>query len=115
MGKLSSYINKHVSKMGAQLVYAVLLLYFAYQQSDTPRWAKSTVIGAFAYLLSPLDSIPDLTPFIGFTDDMGVVMFALVTIACYINSDVRQKAKKQLFRLLPKAKSTDLASVDARL
>ena len=51
------------------------------------------MLGAIGYLISPFDSLPDLTPFVGYTDDLGVLSFALVTVACYINDDVRDKAR----------------------
>ena len=115
MENVKVYIKDQLTNMGASLVYAVMLLYYAYQEPNTPKWAKSTIIGSIGYLLSPIDSIPDLTPFIGFTDDMGVVMFGLVTIACYITNDVRVKAKTQLLHLLPKTSDIVFAKVDAKL
>ncbi len=101
--------------MGAQLIYATLLLYYAYQQPDTPKWAKTTIIGALGYLLSPIDAIPDLTPFLGFTDDLGVVMFGLVSIACYIDNDVRTRARVQVLNVIPDASSEVFEAVDERL
>lgn len=115
MTNILEYINCKVSKMGASLVYAVMLLFYAYQEPDTPKWAKSTIIGAIGYLISPIDSIPDLTPFLGFTDDMGIVMFGLVTIACYITEDVRVKAKTRLLNLLPRTEDEIFAEIDSRL
>lgn len=101
--------------MGAQLVYATLLIFYAYQQPDTPKWAKSTMLGAMGYLLSPIDSIPDLTPFIGFTDDLGVMMFALVTVACYIDADVREAAKARVLMTMPDIDMSVLEAVDIKL
>jgi len=115
MSRLSNYIQKHIKSMGTQVVYATMLLYYASQEKDTPRWAKSTIVGAIGYLLSPIDSVPDLTPFLGFTDDLGVLMFALVTIACYITDDVRELARIRILKVLPKASDQDFAEVDARL
>lgn len=34
---------------------------------------KAIVVGALLYFINPLDAIPDLTPFIGFGDDLGIV------------------------------------------
>lgn len=34
---------------------------------------KALIVGALLYFINPLDLIPDITPFIGFTDDFGVV------------------------------------------
>lgn len=93
---ISSYIGRHLRTVGAKLVYVVLLLYYAYGRPDTPSWAKRIIIGAIAYFLSPLDAVPDLTPFIGFTDDLGVLSFGLVTIACYIDDHVRDQARTKV-------------------
>ena len=35
------------------------------------------MIGAIAYLLDPLDVIPDFIPIIGFTDDATVIALAI--------------------------------------
>lgn len=115
MKKWINYIERHVTKMGSQLVYAAMLLIYAYGQSDTPNWAKSTVIGVLGYILAPLDSVPDLTPFIGFTDDMGVALFGLVAIACYIDDEVRAKAKSKVLQYFPTTSDETFLLVDKRL
>lgn len=110
-----SKFEKMVGSLGQRFVYIFLLLYFAFRRSDTPRWAKNIVIGAFAYFLSPIDSIPDLTPFMGYTDDLGVMSFALVTIACYVNDDVKDKAKTKLSKVFKKVDESTVGAVDAKL
>lgn len=113
--KMLHYIKVKFSAMGVKLVYSALLLFYAYNRSDTPRWAKNIILGALTYLLSPIDSIPDLTPFIGFTDDIGVLSFGLVTIACYIDQDVRSAAKERVTKLFGTVDEEDLLEVDAKL
>ncbi len=90
--KLLSYLRNYISALSNKGIYIILLMYFAYTNTETPSWAKRIVLGTIAYFISPLDSIPDLTPLIGMTDDIGVLSFGLTTIACYINENVRQKA-----------------------
>ncbi|MBT8234387.1 MAG: DUF1232 domain-containing protein [Saprospiraceae bacterium] len=94
--KLTSYILEYIKQLSVKGFYVILLLYYAYHNSNTPSWAKRIIIGSLAYFISPIDSIPDLTPLIGMTDDMGVLSFGLVTIACYINEDVRMKSIDKL-------------------
>lgn len=91
---------KYVRKLSTQGVYIILLLIHAFRNENTPSWAKNIILGALAYFLSPFDSIPDLAPFIGLTDDLGVMTFGLVTIACYIDDDVRAKAYTQLSNIM---------------
>ncbi len=101
--------------MGQKAVYSVLLLFFAFKRKDTPGWAKNIIIGAIGYFLSPLDSIPDLTPFLGLTDDFGVLSFGLVAIACYINDEVRADAKKTLSSFFDEVDEQMIAEVDQSL
>ena len=113
--KILSFIQKRVKALGVRLIYSILLMVYAYQSERTPVWARRIILGALAYLLSPIDSIPDLTPFIGFTDDLGIISFGLVSIACYINNDVREKAKAKLFSLIKDVDEKELQAVDAKL
>lgn len=96
LGRISKYIESFLGKISLKTAYVILLLFFAYQQSDVPRWAKNIILGSIAYFLNPFDSIPDLTPILGFTDDMGVLMFGLSTIACYIDPNVKEVALLKL-------------------
>jgi uncharacterized membrane protein YkvA (DUF1232 family) len=91
-----SKIRRYAQKAGEKTIYTALLLYYAYKRSDTPTWAKSVILGALGYFLSPIDAIPDLTPLVGYTDDMAVLAGALATVAAYINDEVREKATQQL-------------------
>ena len=91
--------NRILKKGGLRILYTTLLLYYAFRRSDLPGWARSIILGALGYLLSPFDAIPDLTPVLGYTDDLGVLSYALVLIAAYVNNDVRAKAKERLTKL----------------
>ncbi|MCZ2102031.1 MAG: DUF1232 domain-containing protein [Chitinophagales bacterium] len=112
---ITSYICKHIKTMGIQLIYSAFLMIFAYKSPHTPKWAKRIILGAFAYLLSPIDTIPDLTPVLGFTDDLSVITFGLVTIACYIDQEIRQMARAKLAAIFSNVDETALATVDAKL
>lgn len=83
---------------GREVVEKALWLYFAAQRPETPRWAKATVYGALAYFVVPVDAIPDMVPMAGYTDDLGVLAVAVVTIARYIDGNVREKASHLLAR-----------------
>ena len=85
-----------IKPIGYRSMYSVLLLYFTYKRPETPYWAKHIVLGALGYLITPIDAIPDLAPILGYTDDIGVLSFGLITIACHINMDVKVQARKQM-------------------
>lgn len=96
--KIFRYIQKRLRLLGYKLTYMTLLLFYAYQNPETPRWAKNIVLGALGYLLNPFDCIADITPVIGYTDDIGVLTFALVSISTYISDEVIINARRQLNR-----------------
>ncbi len=89
-------LTRFAKKAGVKLVYYALLLFYAYRRPNTPLWAKRIILGALGYFLAPIDSIPDFTPFIGFTDDASVLIAAVSAIAMYINVDVKEQAKTKL-------------------
>ncbi|MFT5165984.1 MAG: uncharacterized membrane protein YkvA (DUF1232 family) [Saprospiraceae bacterium] len=108
-------ISQYASKAGQQTVYTVLLLFYAFKRKDTPLWARNIIIGTIGYFISPIDALPDLTPIIGYTDDIGVLSFGLVTIACYVNIEVKTKARTQLKKWFKNYNEADLKVVDEKL
>ena len=84
---------------GREVVEKVLWLWFASRRPDLPAWARTTVYGALAYFVLPADAIPDVLPGIGYGDDLGVLAWALMTIANYVDADVRRRTDALLARL----------------
>ncbi len=113
--RLHHKLARVARKAGIQAVYAVLLLYYAYRRKETPTWAKSIILGALGYFISPIDMLPDLTPILGYTDDLGVLAFGLTTIACYVNDEVRRQARARLHRWFGNYDEAEIQPVDDRL
>jgi len=110
-----SSLRKKIKHISSSLLYVALLMYYAFKRKETPAWAKRIVMGAFVYLFSPIDAIPDLAPIIGYTDDMGVMFYGLVLIAAYINHDVRASALHTLESWIGPVDQDILAPIDERL
>jgi uncharacterized membrane protein YkvA (DUF1232 family) len=83
---------------GREVVEKSLWLYFAAQRPETPKWARATVYAALGYLILPLDAVPDIAPVAGYSDDLGVLVFALATISRYVDDSVRARAAAVLAR-----------------
>ena len=94
--KFWNKITKYAKKAGLKVVYTALLLFYAFKRPETPFWAKSIITGVLSYLISPIDFIPDLTPVLGYTDDMAMLGFGLATVAVYINAQVKENAKQKI-------------------
>jgi uncharacterized membrane protein YkvA (DUF1232 family) len=96
---LSDKLRRYGAAAGREVVEKVLWLWFASRRPDLPVWARTAVYGALAYFVLPTDAIPDLLPGLGYTDDIGVLSYALVTIASYVDADVRRRTADVLSRL----------------
>lgn len=107
-------LGRFAKRIGLKAVYSALLLYYAYRRKETPFWAKNIVIGVLGYLLAPLDFMPDLTPIVGYTDDLGILTFGLATIAAYINPSVRQNAREKLQSWFPGFDNSELVEIDQK-
>ncbi|MEL7021650.1 MAG: YkvA family protein [Bacteroidota bacterium] len=108
-------LQHYTRQAGLKVVYTALLLFYAYKRQETPSWAKRIVIGALGYFISPFDMLPDLTPLVGYTDDIGILSFGLVTIAAYIDEGVRQRARTQLEQWFGQVDEDEIAEVDKQL
>ena len=108
-------VQSYAKKIGVQSLYSSLLLFYAFKRKETPTWAKNIIIGVLGYLIAPIDLIPDLTPFIGYTDDLGVLGVGLVAIASYINDAVKLQAKTTLKLWFSNYDPAEIENIDSKL
>jgi len=89
-------IQLYAHRCGHQVIEKALLLYYASKQPNTPQWAKKTVYGALFYFINPFDVLNDLSPLIGYSDDLLVLAAAISTIALYIDDEVKAQTQQKL-------------------
>ena len=89
-------LRRFTQKAGREVVEKALWLYYTAEDKDTPKWAKATVFAALAYFVCPIDVIPDPTPGIGFSDDLGVLISAVAAIAMHITPEIKKKAAEKM-------------------
>ena len=89
-------LNTFARKAGRELVEKSLQLYYAAESPDTPTWARGVVFAALAYFVAPIDAIPDVTPGIGFADDLCVLIGAVSAVAAHITPEVKRQAADKL-------------------
>ncbi len=88
---------KNFSKAaGAKVIYAVLLLYYIMNDKNVELKTKLYIAAALGYFILPTDAIFDLTPIIGYSDDLGVLLFALKHISSSITDEIREKALNKI-------------------
>ena len=54
------------------------MLFFALKHPKTPLLSKTSLILIVAYIVSPIDLIPDFIPFLGYLDDALLIPLGLV-------------------------------------
>ena len=87
---------KYAGDIGKEAVGQALNLYYALDSKSCSAADKTTIYGSLAYLVSPIDLIPDLTPFIGYSDDIAVIAWALKSVIGCIDSEVHAKTAKKI-------------------
>lgn len=94
--RLLDKLMKYAKVAGINVVYLGLLLFYSLSNPELPAKLKGVVMGALGYFILPIDLIADITPIVGYSDDLGILMGALVMIAFYINDEIKDKAKTKL-------------------
>ncbi|NIS08146.1 MAG: DUF1232 domain-containing protein [Candidatus Dadabacteria bacterium] len=89
-------VKNYAKSAGKEVIEKSLILYFCLKDPDTPSWAKSVIAGTLGYFILPMDSIPDLTPFIGFSDDLGALAAAIGIVGIHIKKKHREMAKEKM-------------------
>ncbi|MEG4285028.1 DUF1232 domain-containing protein [Microcoleus sp. A006_D1] len=89
-------LKKFALTAGREVVEKALTLYYTAQNPNVPGWAKTVVVGALTYFISPIDAIPDVLVGIGFTDDLGVLLAAMATVSVYINAETKAQAQQKM-------------------
>jgi uncharacterized membrane protein YkvA (DUF1232 family) len=89
--------SKRVGKVvGRETLEKAFSMYYAMRDADTPAWAKTAILAALGYFIVPLDAIVDVLPGAGYADDLGVLLFAMGTVAAHIKPIHVERAKQRL-------------------
>ena len=111
-GSFKEKLQRMATAAGSKVVYAALLLYFLMKDPTVPVKAKLIITAALGYFILPTDAIPDLAPMIGFSDDLGVLMFALGQISDHITPEIKVQATQQLQRWFKNLKKEEIHELE---
>ena len=94
--KVMALLNRVFSKAGLNLASTVLQLYYLARSPEVPLWAKTAIFTALGYFVLTPDAIPDVTPVVGFSDDLAVLTSALAGVASFMTPELRTKVRERL-------------------
>jgi uncharacterized membrane protein YkvA (DUF1232 family) len=88
-------------RVAAGLPFAedLLAAYYCAFDRATPAQVKAALVGALAYFVLPVDAMPDVLPFVGFTDDAAVLLTALRMVGAHMRPEHRDAARAALARM----------------
>jgi uncharacterized membrane protein YkvA (DUF1232 family) len=97
-GRLQQDFWAKLKRVGGRLPFVedLLAAYYCTLDPTTPKRVKLVLLGALAYFVLPTDALPDLLPFLGFTDDAAMLAAAIAQVAGAINETHREKARAAL-------------------
>lgn len=73
--KLPEKIQRAKSKI--KFVEDIIALYRYLLDSDIKWYRKAIILAALLYFITPIDSMPDFAPLVGYLDDLGVITAAI--------------------------------------
>lgn len=88
-------IIEKIKAWAKQLFQQASCLYVASLDPRTPRWVKLGIALVIAYLLSPIDLIPDFIPVIGYLDDLILLPLFISLLIRAIPEQVWADAKRK--------------------
>lgn len=94
--RLDDYNNRKEAKGFLKSVIMLIpnflkLLYRLFKDSRVPMAEKAMLVGAIAYVVSPLDLLPDVIPFIGQVDDLYLIGLVMLRLLARTDDDVIQE------------------------
>jgi|SoiMethySBSTD1v2_1073268.scaffolds.fasta_scaffold21434_2 tripartite-type tricarboxylate transporter receptor subunit TctC/uncharacterized membrane protein YkvA (DUF1232 family) len=80
----------------AELKREVLAIYLAAKHPRTPWYVKALLVAIVAYVLSPIDLIPDFIPVLGLLDEIILLPLALVLVVKLVPEEVMSECRSRV-------------------
>jgi len=97
----SNIILKILIKAGRSIAKPALEVLEMAIDPLTPTNVRISLIASLAYLIMPLDLLPDFMPVVGFSDDFVALTAVLSIWSKYMTPAIRIRAEKKLNKLFP--------------
>ena len=85
-GKVRSSFWRTAKRAARQVPFLedVVAGYYCAMDLETPTRVRGILLAALAYFVLPLDIVPDLLAFVGFSDDVAVLTAALAAVSAHV-------------------------------
>lgn len=116
--KMNEKLEKVGKKIGATILYPVLLLYNLFRAPSTTIGEKMAIVAPLAYFIMPIDMIPDAFAIFagaGYVDDGAAVMACVKALSSSITLEIQNQAKAQCKEIVGEVDEAVLNSVSSTL
>ena len=116
--KMNEKLEKVGKKIGATILYPVLLLYNLFRAPSTTIGEKMAIVAPLAYFIMPIDMIPDAFAIFagaGYVDDGAAVMACVKALSSSITLEIQNQAKAQCKEIVGEVDEAALNSVSSTL
>ena len=116
--KMNEKLEKVGKKIGATILYPVLLLYNLFRAPSTTIGEKMAIVAPLAYFIMPIDMIPDAFATFagaGYVDDGAAVMACVKALSSSITLEIQNQAKAQCKEIVGEVDEAVLNSVSSTL
>jgi uncharacterized membrane protein YkvA (DUF1232 family) len=74
--EVSAQFERKLGEASGKIRFAqdLIAMFRFFQDGNVPWQKKAMVVAGLLYFIVPFDAIPDFAPFVGYLDDMGVVL-----------------------------------------
>jgi uncharacterized membrane protein YkvA (DUF1232 family) len=108
-------IKRFSKEAGQKVIYAVLLLYYAMINKKVSVKSKILIIASLGYFIMPTDAVFDLTPLIGYSDDLGVLLFTLKQISSVITPEIKEIARKKMTEWFSEVNEKEIIELEQKI
>lgn len=88
-------VKNTVKIIFSQLLYWVLIVYYAFKSTTLSKRDKVKILSALAYFILQSDLIPDAIPVVGIIDD-AAILWAIFKLLVVIDEEVKRKAREKV-------------------
>lgn len=80
-----------------------LILYYAWKHPGTPSYIRGMLAIMIAYVISPIDFLPDYIPLLGIADDAALIPASILYLNYLLPAAVRTDCQRESMKLKKRA------------
>ncbi|WGE54086.1 DUF4230 domain-containing protein [Actinobacillus equuli subsp. equuli] len=101
-------IKDNLISIGKDLIEKALVLFYSGTDSNTPTMDKMLIFSVLGYLILPIDLVPDVTPAVGYSDDLAGILAVLAKVSDSVTKEHTQQAQEKLQQLFDSTGSEEV-------